>query len=70
MVKCKMKGGKLLEELTKTEIKYLRVLATNDVAIDQRHLNALVDAGYSVGYEQQCLNKKVQLLRKLEREVI
>lgn len=61
-----MKGGKLLEELTKTEIKYLRELATNDVAIDQRRINVLVDAGYGVGSEQQCLNKKVQLLRKLE----
>ena len=61
-----MKGGKLLEELTKTEIKYLRVLAANDVAIDQRRINVLVDVGYSVGYEQQCLNIKVQLLRKLE----
>ena len=61
-----MKGGKLLEELTKTEIKYLRVLAANDVAIDQRRINVLVDAGYDVGCEQQCLNKKVQLLRKLE----
>lgn len=61
-----MKGGKLLEELTKTEIKYLRVLAANDVAIEQRHINALVDAGYSVEYERQCRNIKVQLLRKLE----
>ena len=55
-----------MEKLTKTEIKYLRVLAANDVAIEQRHINALVDAGYGVGYEQQCLNIKVQLLRKLE----
>ena len=55
-----------MEELTKTEIKYLRTLASNDVAIDQRRINVLVDAGYGVEYEQQCLNKKVQLLKKLE----
>ena len=55
-----------MDSLTKTELKYLRALVAQDVAIEKDHIKALEDAHYKITYEGECLSIKIGVLIKLE----